>query len=220
MELSLCVLAYGFILIWFFFNGLWNFCANFVVCLFWLDFGTKISFSILAFWAKRPEYQGLNHCNFMYKFVYLVFFFFFFFLTSDSLWFLWQETYCLATMWVGFLKKSFGFLIYMGDWVLFLKEGFLAFWNVFDICGCDCGVNYKFVQVMWACLLLTKYLTNCLYELWDWISWLVLWWLLYEVMSCNPSCLCVLTHVALKFLIKSQRFWHGVKIIGFFFLWL
>ena len=52
---------------------------------------------------------------------------------------------------------------------------------------------------MSICLLLTKCLINCLYELWDWISWPVLWWLLYEVTGCNPSCLYELTHVALRF---------------------
>ena len=69
------------------------------------------------------------------------------------------------------------------------------------------------------CLLLTKYLINCLYELWDWISWLVLWWLLYEVMSCNLSCLYMITYVAF-------RFNHVSKLLAwclsysFFFRWL
>ena len=38
-------------------------------------------------------------------------------------------------------------------------EGFLVFWNVFGIWGCDCDVNYKFVQVMWACVF-------CLSSIW------------------------------------------------------
>ena len=71
---------------------------------------------------------------------------------TNCLYELWNGFCCLATMWVGFLEKSFGFLIYMGDWVNFRKKGFLAFWNVFGICGCDCGVKYKFLQVIWACV--------------------------------------------------------------------
>ena len=64
----------------------------------------------------------------------------------------WNRFCCLETMRVGFLKKSFGFLIYIGDWINFRKKGFLAFWNVFGICDYDCGVKYKFVQVIWACV--------------------------------------------------------------------
>ena len=35
-------------------------------------------------------------------------------------------------------------------------------------------------------------------------------------MGCNPSCLCLLTQVALR-LIKSQSFWNGIKIIVILF---
>ena len=78
-------------LLWFSFSlmGHGTFVLIFAVCLFWLDFGTKSSYSNLAFWAKRPEHQGLNHCKFIYKFVNLVFFFYKWFilisLTSDLL---------------------------------------------------------------------------------------------------------------------------------------
>ena len=64
----------------------------------------------------------------------------------------WNGFCYLATMWVRFLKNSFGFLTYMRDWVNFRKKCFLPFWNVFGMCGCDCGVKYKLEQVIWACV--------------------------------------------------------------------
>ena len=64
-------------LFWFSFSlmGHGIFVLIFYVCLFWLDFGTKNSYSNLDFGAKRLEHQRLNHCKFMFKFVNLVFFF-------------------------------------------------------------------------------------------------------------------------------------------------
>ena len=75
----------GFALILFFFNGSWSFVLIFAPFLFWLEIGTEISYSNLASWAEGPEDQGPNHCNFMYKFVNLVFFLKFFFLLSFSI---------------------------------------------------------------------------------------------------------------------------------------
>ena len=48
---------------------------------------------------------------------------------------------------LGFLTNHlvFLFLLEIG---LILEKGFPC--NVFGICGCDCGVNYKFVQVILA----------------------------------------------------------------------
>ena len=102
-------------LFWFGFSlmGYGTFVLIFVVSLFWFDFGTKISFSILAFWAKRPEYQGLNHCKFMYKFVNLVFFFFF-----------WQVIHC------DFFDKR---LIVWQPCELDFLRNHLGFWFIWEI---------------------------------------------------------------------------------------
>ena len=67
-------MAYGFALIFFSLMGHGTFVLIFVVCLFWVDFGTENSYSNLEILAKRPEHQRLNHCKFLYKFVNLVFF--------------------------------------------------------------------------------------------------------------------------------------------------
>ena len=93
-------------------------------------------------------------------------------------------------------------------WVLLLYEliskCFLCIWM---------ALTYVNVGM---CLLHAKCLVNCLYELEDRISWLVLWWLLYEVMGRILSCYYVLKHVVLR-LIKSESFWHSIKIIVILF---
>ena len=52
------VLAYGFALIWFFFNGSWSFVRIFALCLFWLEIGRESSYLDLASWAEGPEIKG------------------------------------------------------------------------------------------------------------------------------------------------------------------
>ena len=103
---------------------------------------------------------------------------------------------------MGFLVKNV-WVVFVEVWVDF---GSVFFAFLMTLTYVNAGI----------CLSCAKCLINCLYELWDWISWLMLWWLLYEIVGCIPSCHHVLKHVALK-LIKSKSFWHSIKIIVILF---
>ena len=67
LECKYLFLAYGFALIWFFFNGSWSFVLIFALFLFWLEIGRESSYSDLASWAKGLEDQGLNHCKYLFS---------------------------------------------------------------------------------------------------------------------------------------------------------
>ena len=100
----------------------------------------------------------------------------------------------------GFLEPLYGFFLLHE----LIPKCFLCIWLV---------LTYVNVGM---CLLHVKCLVNCLYEFKDRISWLVLWWLLYEVIGCIHSCYHVLKHVTLR-LIMSESFWHSIKIIVILF---
>ena len=122
--------------------------------------------------------------------------------------------------------KSENFKLFGGVLVVYFTNGHLRFGFLKQLYGfCCCmswfqSVSFAFEWLwhmwMWACALHAKCLVNCLYELEDRISWLVLWWLLYEIMGCIHSCYHVLKHLALR-LIKSESFWHSIKIIVILF---
>ena len=67
LECKYLFLAYGFALIWFFFNGSWSFVLIFALSQFWLEIGRESSYSDLASWAKGPEDKGLNHCKYFFR---------------------------------------------------------------------------------------------------------------------------------------------------------